>query len=104
MHEAIHQQVLPSQGIDCIFTIVIREYAAFSKNEVSSIRLLNTDFAEMITKLQHWLQIDISLLCKPGLNCKSQTKIDPHQVNMANAAMAHFGLDPGRFVQWMGGK
>ncbi len=23
---------------------------------------------------------------------------------MANAAMAHFGLDPGRFVQWMGGK
>jgi hypothetical protein len=23
---------------------------------------------------------------------------------MANAAMAHFGLDPGRFVQWMGGQ
>jgi hypothetical protein len=23
---------------------------------------------------------------------------------MANAAIAHFGLDPGRFFQWMGGK
>jgi hypothetical protein len=23
---------------------------------------------------------------------------------MANAAMVHFGLDLGRFVQWMGGK
>ncbi len=23
---------------------------------------------------------------------------------MANATMAHFGLDPGRFIQWMGGK
>ncbi len=23
---------------------------------------------------------------------------------MANTAMAHFGLDPGRFVQWMGGE
>jgi hypothetical protein len=23
---------------------------------------------------------------------------------MANAAMAHVGLNPGRFVQWMGGK
>jgi hypothetical protein len=23
---------------------------------------------------------------------------------MANAAMARFGLDPGRFVRWMGGK
>jgi hypothetical protein len=31
-------------------------------------------------------------------------QIDPHQVCMANTAMAHFGLDLGRFVQWMGGK
>jgi hypothetical protein len=31
-------------------------------------------------------------------------QIDPHQVCMANAAMAHIGLDPGRFVQWMGGE
>jgi hypothetical protein len=23
---------------------------------------------------------------------------------MASAAMAHFGLDPGKLVQWMGGK
>jgi hypothetical protein len=31
-------------------------------------------------------------------------QIDPHQVCLANAAMAHFGLDPGIFVQWMGGE
>jgi hypothetical protein len=31
-------------------------------------------------------------------------QIDPHQVCMANAAMAHFGLDPGKFVQWMSGE
>jgi hypothetical protein len=48
-----------------IITIVVREYAAFSKNELSGIRLLNTDFAEMIPKLQQWLQIDFSLFCKP---------------------------------------
>jgi hypothetical protein len=23
---------------------------------------------------------------------------------MTNATMAHFGLDPGRFVRWMGGE
>jgi hypothetical protein len=28
--------------------------------------------------------------------------IDPHQICMANTAMAHFGLDPARFVRWMG--
>jgi hypothetical protein len=34
-----------------VITTVIREYAAFSKNELSNIRLLNTDFANMIPKL-----------------------------------------------------
>ncbi len=71
---------------------------AFSKNKLLNIRLLNNDFAKMIPKLQRWLQIDFSLLCEPRLNDKSQTQIDPHRVCMANAAMAHFGLDQGRFV------
>jgi hypothetical protein len=35
-----------------IVRIVIQEYAAFSKNELLNIRLLNTDFAKMIPKLQ----------------------------------------------------
>jgi hypothetical protein len=46
----------------------------------------------------------LSLLRKLRLNYESQTQIDPHQVCMANAVMAKSGLDPGRFVQWMGGK
>ncbi len=85
-------------------TIVIQEYAAFSKNELLNICLLNTDFAKMIPKLQRWLQIDFSMLREPRLNYKSQMQIDPYQVCVANTAMAHFGLDPGRLVQWMGGK
>jgi hypothetical protein len=85
-----------------IITIVIQEYMAFSKNELLSIRLINTDFAKMIPKLKRWLQIDFSTLRKPRLNYESHTQIDPHRVCMANTAMAHFGLDPGRFVRWMG--
>jgi hypothetical protein len=38
-----------------VVTTVIREYAAFSKNELLNIRLLSTDFAKMIPKLQQWL-------------------------------------------------
>jgi hypothetical protein len=87
-----------------VITIVIREYAAFSKNELSNICLLNTDFAKMIPEIQRWLQIDFSLLHEPRLNYESQMQIDPHQVCMANAAMAHFGLDLGRFAQWIGGE
>ncbi len=81
-----------------VITIVIQEYTAFSKTELSSFRLINTDFSKMIPKLKHWLLIDFSLLRKPRLNYENQTQLNPHQVCMANAAMAHFGLDPGRFV------
>ncbi len=81
-----------------VITIVIREYTSFSKNKLLNIHLLNTDFAKMIPKLQQWLQIDFSTLYEPHLNYKSQMQIDPHRVCMANAAMAHFGIDPGRFV------
>ncbi len=35
-----------------IITIVIQEYMAFSKNELLSICLINTDFAKMIPKLK----------------------------------------------------
>jgi hypothetical protein len=86
-----------------IITIVIQEYTAFSKTELSSFHLINTDFSKMIPKLKCWLQIDFFTLRKPRLNYENQTQINPHQVCMANAAMAHFGLDLGRFVQWMGG-
>ncbi len=81
-----------------VITIVTQEYTAFSKNKLLNIHLLNTDFAKMIPKLQHWLQIDFFLLLKPRLNYESQMQIDPHQVCMANSAMAHFGLDQGRFI------
>ncbi len=81
-----------------VVTIVIQEYAAFSKNELLNIHLLNTNFSKMIPKLQQWLQIDFSMLREPRLNYKSQMQLDPYQVCMTNAAMAHFGLDPGRFV------
>ncbi len=87
-----------------VITIVIQEYAAFSTNELLNIRLLNTDFAKMIPKLQRWLQIEFSSLRKLRLNYESQMQIDPHRVRMANAAMAYFGLDQGRFVRWMGGQ
>ncbi len=35
-----------------VITIVIREYTAFSKSKLLSIRLINTDFAKMIPKLK----------------------------------------------------
>jgi hypothetical protein len=37
-------------------------------------------------------------------NYEKQERINPHRVEMASAAMVHFGLNPGKFVQWLGGE
>ncbi len=61
-------------------------------------------FALMIPKIIRWLKIDFSLLWEPRYNYEKKKHIDPHRVEMASAAMVHFGLDPGKFVQWLGGE
>jgi hypothetical protein len=58
------------------------------------------DDGQAPTMASDWL----FFITQAAIELQSQMKIDPHQVCMANAAMAHFGLDPGRFVRWMGGE
>jgi hypothetical protein len=48
--------------------------------------------------------VDFFLLHKPQYNYEQQEQINLHHIEMASAAMVHFGLEPGKFVQWMGGK
>jgi hypothetical protein len=60
-----------------VITIVIQEYAAFSKNKLLNIRLLNANFAEMIPKLQQWLQIYFTSLREPRLNSKVECRLIP---------------------------
>jgi hypothetical protein len=31
-------------------------------------------------------------------------EITHHRVELASAAMVHFGMDPGKFVRWLGGE
>jgi hypothetical protein len=38
------------------------------------------------------------------LGYEQQDHIDPHRVEMASAAMVHFGLDPGKFVRYLSGE
>ena len=61
-------------------------------------------FASLVPKIARWLTVDFSLLREPWYNYEQQEQINPHRVDMASAAMVHFGLDPGKFVRWMGGE
>jgi len=57
-----------------------------------------------IPKLLYWSTLDYSSLRGPRLDYNMQTEIDRKRVEMANAAMLHFGLDPGKLVRWLGGE
>jgi hypothetical protein len=87
-----------------IIAIVMREYAEFSPCDILAIRLLDKDFAVFVPKALRWLRVDFSSLRDPQYDYKKQTAVGPHRMLMANAAMVHFGLDPGRFVHWLAGK
>ncbi len=58
----------------------------------------------MIPKVLRWLQTNFSPLLEPHHNYEQQEHIDTSWVKMASAAMIHFGLDPGKFVCFLGGK
>jgi hypothetical protein len=58
----------------------------------------------MIPKVSRWLQINFSPLLEPRYNYKQQEHINTSWVKMASVAMIHFGLDPGKFVCFLGGE
>jgi len=58
----------------------------------------------MIKNTIRWLRIDFSSLRDPRYDYEKQTEICLHRVDMASAAMVHFGLDPGKLVRWLGGE
>ena len=76
----------------------------FTAQDIYNLCLVCKDFASLVPKITRWLTVDFSLLREPRYEYEQQKQIDTHRVEMASAAMVHFGLDPGKFVRWMGGE
>jgi hypothetical protein len=72
--------------------------------DLYNLCLVCMDFASLVPKITRWLTVDFSLLREPRYNYEQQEQIDLHCIKMASTAMVYFGLDPGKFVQWMGGE
>jgi hypothetical protein len=88
-----------------IIATILKEFRVeFTAQDLHNLCLVCKDFASLVPKITRWLTVDFSLLRKPRYNYEQQEQIDPHHIEMASAAMVHFGLDPGKFVRWMGGK
>ena len=88
-----------------VITTIIKECrTTLSDQDIFNLRLVNKEFASIIPKVCRWLRLDFTSLQEPHYNYESQGCIDPHRVEMASAAMVHFGLDPGKFVRWLSGE
>jgi hypothetical protein len=88
-----------------VITTIIKECRViFSKEDISNLCLANKDFANIVPKVLCRLRVDFTPLQDPRLGYKQQDHINPYHVEMASAAMIHFGLDPGKFVCFLSGK
>ena len=85
-----------------IATILKNFQVEFTMRDIRNLCLVCKDFASLVPKITRWLTVDFSPLCKPRYGYEQQDQIDPHRVEMASAAMVHFGLDPGKFVRRWG--
>ena len=112
--QLLNKHMRPSKGkyyrvetleLHCVIATLLKDFRQdFQLQDLHNLRLVCKTFALMIPKIIRWLKIDFSLLREPRYNYEKQERIDPHHVEMASAAMVHFGLDPGKFVQWLGGE
>jgi hypothetical protein len=88
-----------------VITTIIKECrVSFLKEDMSNLYLVNKDLANIVPKVLHWLQVNFTPLRDRCLRYEQQDHIDPYRVEMASAAMIHFGLDPGKFVHFLSGK
>jgi hypothetical protein len=88
-----------------VITTIIKEFQVeFTAQDIHNLCLVCKDFASLVPKITRWLTVDFTLLCEHWYDYEKQERIDLHRVEMASAAMVHFGLDPGKSVRWMGGE
>jgi hypothetical protein len=78
-----------------VMTTVLKEYySSFSQRYLLNVAAINKDFSVMIPNVARWLKIDFTFLCEPRFDYKNQLEVSHYRVEMASAAMVHFGMDP----------
>ncbi len=66
--------------------------------------MVNSEFLQFVPAILPWLSVEFSSLSHPRYNYEDQTQVDSHRVDMASAAMVHFGMHPGKLVRYLGGE
>jgi hypothetical protein len=88
-----------------VLTTVVKEHYLLPC-DFKKLCLLTKTFSTMIPKVLKWVRLTSTHFKNLDTitNSKQQDGINTSRVEMAGAAMIHFGLDPGKFVRFLGGK
>lgn len=88
-----------------VLAIILKEqHSSFSEQDICALKAANTEFLQFVPAILRWLLVDFSSLSQPRYNYEDQTQVDNQRVEMASAAMIHFGLHPGKLVRYLGGE
>ena len=90
-------------SINNVITTVMKTIT-FDKSDLYSLSCTGKLFARLIPKTLRWLKIDFSPLREPRYNYELQKEISQLRVEMASAAMVHFGLEIGKVMRYMSGE
>ena len=90
-------------SINNVITTVMK-VITFDKSDLHSLSCTGKLFARLIPKTLRWLTIDFSPLREPRYNYELQKEISQHRVDMASAAMVHFGLEIGKVMRYLKGE
>jgi hypothetical protein len=86
-----------------VITTVVKKHH-LSSYSLKNLQLINKCISTMIPNVLRWLHANFSPLLEPHYNYEQQEHINTSQVKIASTAMIHFGLDPGKFVCFLGGE
>ena len=100
-----HQYRVEGLILQNIIVILLRESEGFlSPDDIKSLSAVNHLFNEVTHDIQTLRNLDFSPLLQPCIDYANQQAIQQHRVDMATAAMIHYGLHPGMLIRYLKGE
>ena len=100
-----HQYRVDDLVLQNVIVILLRESNGFlSPIDIKNLSVVNRLYNEVTRDVHLFRNLDFSPLLEPRIGYADQQAILQARVNMATAAMIHYGLHPGMLIRYLKGE
>ena len=100
-----HQYRVEGLILQNVIVIILRESDGFlSPIDIKNLSAVNSLYNEVIRDVCLFRKLDFSPLREPRIGYADQQAIQQARVDMATAAMIHYGLHPGMLIRYLKGE